>query len=176
MKLLFSIITALGLSAKAEPPTVSKVDLNAYLGKWYEIKRIDSSFQKGCNQTTATYTKDGDEIIVLNECQKTSDGETKYSKAEGTAKVVDKQTNSKLEVCFFSILGFCLAPGDYWIFDLGEIVNGQYSHAIVGSPSLKYGWVLSRTPTLSEATAKAIDEKLISLGYKLDSFIKTEQK
>ena len=96
------------------PPlkTVSHVDLNKYVGLWYEIAKIPNSFQEQCAYgTTAEYKllKDGD-IQVINKCY-SKDGEADV--AEGLAKVVDKQTNSKLEVSFFSILGFRPFWGDY---------------------------------------------------------------
>jgi len=74
---------------------VPKVDLERYLGKWYEIAHLPARFQEGCDHTTATYSllKDGG-ISVLNECTKKG----KYKKAKGKAKVVDKTTGAKLKV------------------------------------------------------------------------------
>ena len=92
--------------------TVKQVDLNKYVGLWYEIAKIPNSFQDQCAyRTTAKYKllEEG-EIQVINKCY-TSDGEADI--AEGLAKVVDRKTNSKLEVSFFSILGFRPFWGDY---------------------------------------------------------------
>jgi len=98
------------------PPlrTVSQVQLERYVGTWYEIASFPQSFQRGCTATTATYAirQDG-EIDVLNRCRKESlDG--KEDSAQGRARVVDRSTNAKLEVSFFRPFW-----GDYWIIDLG---------------------------------------------------------
>ena len=84
--------------------TVKQVDLKKYVGLWYEIAKIPNSFQDQCAYgTTAQYKIDEDgDIIVTNSCYE-EDG--KPDVAEGLAKVVDKKTNSKLEVSFVSFLG-----------------------------------------------------------------------
>ncbi|MGC4120872.1 MAG: lipocalin family protein [Myxococcales bacterium] len=85
------------------PPlqTVAKVDLNRYLGTWYEIASFPQSFQAGCTATTTNYALRPDgEIDVLNRCRKDRlDGEPKES--SGRARVVDPTSNAKLEVSFF---------------------------------------------------------------------------
>ena len=81
--------------------------------------------------------------------------------AEGVAKVVDNISNAKLEVSFVRILGIQLFWGDYWIIGLGE----NYEFAIVGSPDRKYGWILSRTPKLSQEKLNQISDLLKIKGY-----------
>ena len=145
--------------------TVNQVDLNKYTGLWYEIAKIPNSFQDQCSYgTTAEYKllEDG-EIQVINKCYK-SDGEADV--AEGLAKVVDKKTNSKLEVSFFSIFGFRPFWGDYWIIGLDD----NYQWAVVGSPNRKYGWILSRTPLLPDDTMQKIFALLKSQNYNPDTF------
>ena len=145
--------------------TVNQVDLNKYTGLWYEIAKIPNSFQDQCAYgTTAEYKllEDG-EIQVINKCYK-SDGEADV--AEGLAKVVDKKTNSKLEVSFFSIFGFRPFWGDYWIIGLDD----NYQWAVVGSPNRKYGWILSRTPSLPDDTMQKIFALLKSQNYNPDTF------
>lgn len=151
--------------------TVDQVDLKKYAGLWYEIAKIPNSFQDQCAYgTTAEYKllEDG-EIQVINKCY-TQDGEADV--AEGLAKVVDKQTNSKLEISFFSILGFRPFWGDYWIIGL----DNNYQWVVVGTPSRKYGWILSRTPTLPEDTVQQIFSLLKDQYYNPDSFEMTKQK
>jgi apolipoprotein D and lipocalin family protein len=107
-KLLLAIVGATGCSTTTTarlhlppPTTVPHVDLNRYLGAWYEIDSFPQSFQKGCTGSTATYSLriDG-QIDVLNRCRKGSlDGDEKSAK--GRARVVDRATNAKLEVSFF---------------------------------------------------------------------------
>lgn len=151
--------------------TVKQVDLNKYVGLWYEIAKIPNSFQEQCAYgTTAEYRllRDG-EIQVINKCYK-SDGEPDV--AEGLAKVIDRKTNSKLEVSFFSILGFRPFWGDYWIIGLDE----NYQWAVVGSPNRKYGWILSRTPSLPDDTMQKIFALLKSQNYNPDAFEKSKHK
>lgn len=143
--------------------TVSKVELDRYLGKWYEIARLPAGFQNGCNQTTATYSlQENGNISVLNECSKNG----KYKKAKGTAKVVDKQTGAKLKVTFFWPF-----YGDYWILKLGE----NYDYAVVGTPNRKYLWILSRTPTIDTKLYSELTEFAKSKGFNVDNLILTSQ-
>ncbi len=143
--------------------TVSKVELDKYLGKWYEIARLPAGFQSGCNKTTATYTLlDNGNVSVLNECIKNG----KYKKAKGTAKVVDKQTGAKLKVTFFWPF-----YGDYWIIKLGE----NYDYAVVGTPNRKYLWILSRTQKMDEKLYSELVEFAKSKGFNVDRLIVTVQ-
>jgi len=150
------------------PPlqTVAHVELSRYLGSWYEIASFPQRFQRGCTATTATYTlrADGD-IDVLNRCRKGSiDGEEKA--ARGRARVVDRATNAKLEVSFFRPFW-----GDYWIIDLGA----DYEHAVVGHPGRDYLWILSRAPTMREATYEGILARLKAKGYDTSRLKRTLQ-
>lgn len=150
------------------PPlqTVAKVDLPRYLGTWYEIASFPQSFQRGCTATTANYVlRDDGDVDVLNRCRKDSlDGEQKSSL--GRARVVDRTTNAKLEVSFFRPYW-----GDYWVIDLAD----DYSHAVVGHPSRDYLWVLSRSPTMAEATYQSIVTRLEAQGYELSKLVRTLQ-
>jgi apolipoprotein D and lipocalin family protein len=157
--------------AEGELPVVDHVDLSKYLGTWYEIASIPVWFQRECaGGTTATYTlaKEGT-VSVLNQCC-TKDGQNKQAK--GQAWVVDKKTNAKLKVSFFSLFGFWLFAGDYWIIDLGP----NYEYAVIGHPNRSIGWILSRTPVLPEAVLKGIGERLEEKGYDFSQFKLTNQK
>jgi len=146
---------------------VSKVDLNRYLGLWYEIARIDHSFQKDCVASTADYSlrQDGD-IKVVNTCRKKSlDGE--ITSVEGKAWVVDKDTNAWLKVQFFWPF-----QGDYVIIDLDE---KEYQYAVVGHPSRDYLWILSRTPQMDDGTYADMLSKISKQGYNLDRIKKYVQ-
>ena len=163
--------TSITNTKNTEPITVDSVDLKKYVGVWYEIAKIPNSFQKKCAcNTTATYTvRDDGRIDVLNRCSK-SDGTA--DEAKGIAKIVDTVTNSKLEVSFVRLFGIQLFWGDYWIIGL----NKDYRYAIVGTPSRKYGWILSRSPALSQEDQNRIFEILEKQGYNPKNFIFTEQK
>ena len=149
------------------PPltTVDQVDLNRYAGLWYEVAKIPNSFQDQCAYgTTAEYKiqKDGS-IQVINKCYD-ENGEPDI--ADGVANIVDKKTNSKLEVSFVSFLGIRPFWGDYWIIGLDE----NYEWAVIGTPGRKYGWILSRTPTLPNETMQEIFDILKSQNYDPASF------
>jgi apolipoprotein D and lipocalin family protein len=144
---------------------VDNVDLRRYAGKWYEIARYPNRFQRNCqSDTTAIYTlRDDGKVQVVNACRE-KDG--KVTTARGTAKVVDKKTNAKLKVTFFWPF-----YGDYWVIGL----DPDYQYAIVGEPSRKYLWILSRTPSLEEATYQGVLRLVETLGYEQGKLQKTNQ-
>jgi apolipoprotein D and lipocalin family protein len=147
--------------------TVNFVDLNRYVGQWYEIARYHHKFQKDCVGSKATYTlRDDGKIAVVNECyDKTFSG--KLRTAKGKAWVVDKNTNARLKVSFFWPFA-----GDYWIIDLGE----NYEYAVIGHPTRKYLWILSRTPVMAEEVFQAILNRLEKQGYNTADLIITVKK
>ena len=146
---------------------VSIVDLSRYLGLWYEIARIDHSFQKDCVASTADYSLKQDGYIkVVNTCRKKSqDGE--ITSVEGKAWVVNKDTNAWLKVQFFWPF-----RGDYVIIDLDE---KEYRYAVVGHPTRDYLWILSRTPQMDDGTYGEILSKISKQGYDLDRIKKYPQ-
>ena len=146
--------------------TVDYVDLDRYLGLWYEIARFPNGFEENCEGVTAEYGRRDDGLIsVTNTCRKGSpDGEKDV--AEGRARIVDEKTNAKLEVSFFGPFW-----GDYWVIGLAE----DYSLALVGEPSGRYLWILSRTPTISDETRDAAINDLRRMGYYTDELYWTEQ-
>jgi len=154
-----------GCASNKMPPlkTVEKVELSRYLGLWYEIARIDQTFQKGCVASTAEYSlKEDGRIKVINKCRKgTVDGEEKS--AEGVAWVVDKETNAKLKVRFFWPFS-----GNYWVIDL----EPEYKWAVVGDPSREYLWILSRSPKMDEETYEGIMKRLKDQLYDISKIKK----
>lgn len=172
MKRALTTIALLLLAASARaddrPPvkTAAHVDLPRYLGTWYEIASFPQWFQRNCHGTTATYSlRDDGDIEVQNRCRKGSlDG--KESGAKGKAWVVDKATNAKLKVQF--VWPF---RADYWILD----VDPDYQWALVGDPSRKYLWILSRTPQMAPAVYESLLEKLRAQQFDLSRLQKTEQ-
>lgn len=170
--ILILLFTAIPLSVFAQqdqPRTVEKVDLKKYAGVWYEITKIPNRFQKHCvSGTTAEYKlRDDGRIDVINSCIEKNG---KKDDADGIARIVDKNTNAKLEVSFFSILGWRPFWGDYWIIGLDE----DYRWALVGTPNRKYGWVLSRTPQLDNETMDEIFQILKDQGYDPEDFEMTK--
>ncbi len=154
--LMVTALSGCGLTLGAAPlPTVEFVDVERYMGTWYEIAKYPNAFERGCEGVTAEYTlmPRGD-VRVVNVCR-TPDGGVDR-RIEGFATVADKSTNAKLTVFFFFPFG---AP--YWIIDLDD----EYTYAVVGDPSRTYLWILSRTPTMDQQIYEAIVQKLPDLGY-----------
>ncbi|WP_417332457.1 lipocalin family protein [Halarcobacter sp.] len=144
--------------------SVQTVDLNRYIGSWYEIARYEHKFEKDCKNVTATYSiKENDKIEVINRCTKITTGEK--TEAIGEAYAVDN-TNAKLKVSFFWPF-----YGDYWIIMLDK----NYSYAVISEPSKKYLWILSRDKKLDEKIKEKILKRLESLDYDLSKLIWTVQ-
>lgn len=172
-----AIIVALAATLMASEPlpvkAVAEVNLDRYCGTWYEIARLPNKFQKECvGNTTAEYTRQPDgKIKVVNRCL-TADGSTK--EADGIAKKADKNgSNAKLKVRFApSWLGWLpFVWGNYWILDLAP----DYSYAVVGEPSRKYLWILSRTPKMGADVFEAILERVEAMGYDTDALVIADQ-
>ena len=153
-----------GRAASGLPPltTVPHVDLARYMGVWYEIARIDHSFQKGCIKNSASFTllPDG-EVDVVNRCVNEKDG--RLREAKGHAWSVDPDDNARLKVSFFWPF-----RGDYWIVDLGK----EYEYSVAGSPNRKYLWILARRPVIEEAVYKGILEKLARQGFAVERLVR----
>jgi apolipoprotein D and lipocalin family protein len=140
----------------AVPQPAKPVDLQLYLGKWYELARYEAGFQKGCEAVTAEYSQTGpDRIRVVNSCRQDSvDGKTRD--AVGSAKVVAGSNNAKLRVSFFGPF-----YGDYWVLDRAE----DYSWAIIGEPSGRYLWLLHRQASPGAKASQALAKRAADLGY-----------
>jgi apolipoprotein D and lipocalin family protein len=151
---------------------VSSVDLKQYSGKWFEIARYSNKSQKNCvGNTTMTYTMKADgNLGVLSECLK-KDGTV--IDAKGEAKIVDKASNSKLEVRYApGFLAFLSTSwNDYWIIDLDE----KYQYAAVGDEDRDNLWILSRTPKLNDAAYQNILRRVETMGFKPGKLVKTPQ-
>lgn len=170
-------LVAMGITinayAKTDKPlqTVDYVDVERYMGKWYEIARLPMPYQQQCvADVSANYHLNADgSITVINRCQKSDGG---WSVSEGLAKAVS-QDNSKLTVTFLPKWLRWLPVGDapYWVMALDD----DYQSAMVGQPSREYLWILSRTPVLDGNTYQAYLDKAVAQGYKLDGLIETVQ-
>jgi apolipoprotein D and lipocalin family protein len=167
LALLLLLISKLSIAGELPPlKTVPYVDLNRYMGKWYEIASIPQSFQKDCVASSAQYSLRNDgKVDVLNQCRlKTLDG--KLKQAKGVAWVTEPETNAKLKVSFFWPFW-----GKYWIVDLGA----DYEYAVVGHPDRDYLWILSRTPQMDEQTYEAILDRLKDQYYDVNLLHRTLQ-
>lgn len=168
---LFLLAAGAALAAAcATPPPVNRgsaaplaavahVDLDRYKGLWHEAARLPNGFERDCVAATATYTPRADGLIgVRNVCTKT---DRSTSSVDGRAKIADAQSNAKLKVSFFG--PFFL--GDYWVIDLAP----DYAWAIVGEPSGRFLWVLTRAPRVTDAEKAALTARVRALGYEPDA-------
>ena len=147
--------------------TVPRVDLDRYLGTWYEIARYPHRFQAGCVASTARYARTSDgRIRVENECREAAvDGPVR--RVTGVARVArDAPSNAKLEVEFFWPF-----RGAYWIIEL----DPDYRYAVVGHPSRAYLWILSRRPTMDETLYQDLLGRVAAHGYDLSRIERTAQ-
>jgi apolipoprotein D and lipocalin family protein len=175
--LLAPLLLALLLAACARPvyrdrdvplEPVAAVDLERYVGRWYEIARFPVWFQDGCVGVTADYAVRPDgRLDVVNACRvETLDGRARVATA--TARAVD-ETGALLKVRFLSWLPFI--EGDYWIIHLGD----DYRTAVVAIPSGRAGWILSRSPEIAPDRLAEAEAALERAGYDLDRLERTPQ-
>lgn len=146
--------------------TVDYVDVNQYLGTWYEIEKIPNRFQRKCNATKADYSlKRNGSIRVLNSCIRNNGS---LQTAKGTATIANRTTNAVLEVSFFFLQRWFSGP-NYFILDLAD----DYSYVLVGSPSRDFLWILSRTKTLDANIIENLKAKAETLGFDTTRMKKT---
>nr|WP_321409059.1 lipocalin family protein [uncultured Carboxylicivirga sp.] len=164
--LLLLLILVSSCSSNEDLPTVKDVDLTKYQGTWYEIARLPNRFEKGLKCVTANYTPDEDGTIkVINKGINTED-QSKSETAIGKAKVPDAQFPGQIKVSFFGPF-----YGDYYIIDLDE----NYHYALVGDPSRKYLWILSRTPKIDNEIYNSLITKAEKLGFNVSELHLTKQ-
>ena len=149
-------------SAKVDNSTVKSVDLNRYLGNWYEIARFDHSFERGIEYAMAHYTmRDDGKIDVLN----TGIKDGRAEDAKGIAKTTNQP--GLLRVSFFGPFF-----SDYRIMMLDE----NYQYVLVGGSTNRFLWILSRTPQLDEATLSLILAEAEHRGYDTTRLLWVKQK
>lgn len=145
---------------------VKNFNVSRYLGKWYEIARLDHSFERGLSNVTAEYElRSDDGINVINRGFLAE--ENKWKVAEGKAYFVGSRDEGHLKVSFFGPF-----YGSYIIFDLDQ---ENYQYAFVSGYNTSHLWLLSRTPTVSEDVKKRFVEKSKELGFDTNALLFTEQ-
>lgn len=145
---------------------VKNLDIQRYLGTWYEIARYDHRFERGLVGVTATYTmKDDGSLKVVNRGYK-NNLNGKASEVIGKAKIPNPQEPAKLKVSFFWFF-----YGDYYVLEL----DNDYQWAVVGSKSDKYLWILSRSPQMDPDLYQSILKRLLARGYDTTQLIKVPQ-
>lgn len=161
------IIAANAQNEMIDKTVVKDLEIEKYLGTWYEIARYDHRFERNLVGVTATYSlRDDGKIKVVNSgFSETLNG--KYSEATGKAKIPDPDIPSKLKVSFFLFF-----YGDYYVLELDD----DYSWAVIGSSSDNYLWILSRTPRMDPSIYNDLINRLTNRGYDLSKLILVEQK
>jgi apolipoprotein D and lipocalin family protein len=150
----------------AVPQPAKPVELQRYLGRWYELARYENRFERGCEGVTADYSARPDgSIDVVNACDGAPDGRRRVSR--GRARVVPGSGNAMLKVSFFG--PFFL--GNYWILDRAD----DYQWAIVGEPSGRFLWILSRDHTPPTETYNLLVSRARDLGYDTTLLRRTRQ-
>lgn len=172
-----AVLVGLGMATMAYAQTkplhvVEKVELDKYLGVWYEVARKPMYFQNKCDRdVSATYTlNENGNIAVDNRCY-AQDG--KLNQSSGEAFVQNAPFNSKLKVSFLpeSIRWLPVGRGDYWILKIAD----DYQIVLVGEPKRKYMWVLSRSAQPDPAVVKEYLDYAQSVGFDLSDIIHTKQ-
>lgn len=160
--LIALLLVACGTSTKVDNTPVASLDLQRYLGDWYELARFDHSFERGLDFCKANYAlREDGKIAVTNTGIK--DGEQKTS--NGKAKTTD--TPALLRVSFFGPF-----YSDYRVM----LLDPDYGWALVGSKSAKYLWILSRTPELPQETLDTILAEAQRRGYDTGKLIWVKQE
>ncbi|MBP3139906.1 lipocalin family protein [Aliivibrio fischeri] len=163
--ILMMLNGCLGMPKGVEP--VTGFELNRYLGTWYEIARLDHSFEDGLSQVSAEYSINEDgSVKVIN--RGFSDKDQQWSEALGKAKFVDGSDEGYLKVSFFGPF-----YGSYVVFELDK---ENYQYAFVSGPDLDYLWLLSRTKKVDQEVIERFVSTAQSLGFKTNELIFVEQK
>lgn len=144
---------------------VSELDVDRYKGTWYEIARLDHSFEQGLSNVTADYSlQDDGSIRVINRGY--SEEDEKWQEAEGRAVFVDDENNGHLKVSFFGPF-----YASYVVFRLDE----EYRFAYITGYDRDYLWYLSRTPTVDEAALAEFRKAARAKGFDLEELIIVDQ-
>jgi apolipoprotein D and lipocalin family protein len=163
-KIIFALFFLL-TGCVSMPENIKPVDnfkIERYLGKWYEIARLDHSFERGLTSVSAEYSlrPDGG-VKVINRGY--SKKENKWKDIEGKGYFVDRKDIGFLKVSFFGPF-----YGSYVVFDLDR---ENYSYALVCGPDKSYLWLLSRSPGIADDLKKRLIDKATSLGFDTEKII-----
>jgi len=165
--ILAAVLLSGCLGAPQAVTPVQQFDANRYLGKWYEIARLDHSFEEGLDRVTADYAlrEDGG-ITVINRGFLTSKNE--WQEAQGKAYFVNGSDEGYLKVSFFGPF-----YGSYIVFELDK---ENYQYAFVSGPDTSYLWLLARTPTVDPALIERFVAEASRLGFDTSKLIYPAQE
>ncbi|HGF8959951.1 TPA: outer membrane lipoprotein Blc [Yersinia enterocolitica] len=166
-----SVITAtlLSVACGVTPPKDVKIvdnfQLPRYLGTWYEIARLDHSFERGLNNVTANYSpRDDGGVKVINRGYNAK--KQQWQESIGKAYFIGSPQQASLKVSFFGPF-----YGGYNVIDLDD----EYQHALIAGPNRKYLWILSRTPTIDNQTRDRLVSVAQHYGFPVEELIWVKQ-
>ena len=163
--LSFLLSGCLGYPGNVKP--IKDFELEKYLGKWYEIARLDHSFERGLEKVTAEYSlRDDGGVRVKN--RGFSANKNEWEEAEGKAYFVRESDEGYLKVSFFGPF-----YGSYVVFELDK---ENYQYAFVSGPNESYLWFLSRTPNVSDELMSKFVAKAKNMGFRTEGLIYGNQK
>jgi len=159
LSVLFALTVLAAPSARATAPAPNKpVELQRYVGRWYEVARVPNHFEKDrlCDGPTADYNQGADGALsVVQTCHENSPtGPTKVYRA--AARILDPGPNTKFRLTFFKVV-----TKEYWVLDHAP----DYGWAIVGDPSGEYVWLFSRQPRAPQGLRDSLVARARALGY-----------
>lgn len=162
---IFQLTGCLGMPESIRP--VTGFELNNYLGKWYEIARLDHSFEKGLSHVTAEYSdrEDGGTRVLNRGFSKKNN---EWKEAIGKAYFVKDSKEGYLKVSFFGPF-----YGSYVIFELDK---ENYEYAFISGPNTDYLWLLSRTPSVKPEIMTHFLKTSTELGFDTDKLIIVQQE
>ncbi|MDQ7734064.1 lipocalin family protein [Halomonas sp. SpR1] len=144
---------------------VSGFELDRYLGEWFEIARLDHSFERGLDCVTATYSlRDDGGVRVINRGYNLE--EQAWDEAEGRAYFIGHESVGRLKVSFFGPF-----YGGYNVLELDE----EYQWALVAGPNRDYLWILSRTAEMDSATEDRLRQRAAALDFPTEELIDVNQ-
>lgn len=160
MSLILLLTGCVGIPENVKP--VENFKLESYLGKWYEIARLDHSFERGLSRVTADYSlRDDGGLKVINRGYSVK--EDKWKEAVGKAYFVRESDQGYLKVSFFGPF-----YGSYIVFELD---HENYQYSLVSGPDKSYFWILARTPHMNEDIKNVLIEKAAALGFDTSKLI-----
>lgn len=163
--LLSSLLLASCLGRPDGVSPVEQLDTQRYLGTWYEVARLDHSFERGLSNVTADYSmRDDGGLRVINRGYSTEEGD--WQQAEGRAYTVEEDQPGHLKVSFFGPFF-----GSYVVFEL----DPDYQYAFVAGNTTNYLWLLARTPSVSDALKTHFLQRAEKLGFEVDDLIFVDQ-
>ena len=164
------VLAISGCSSTSPPPGIAPVtpfDLARYEGRWYEVARLDHSFERGMTDVSATYQRQSDGTVqVLNRGFDT--GKNDWRQAEGKAKFTGDKNTASLKVSFFGPF-----YGGYHVIALDQ---QDYRWALVSGPDRDYLWILARDKTLPAEVREQLVSQARTLGFATDKLIWVEQQ